>query len=84
MAKKQIDLVGTRNGLGLNQSEFWSRIGVTQSGGSRYETGRKMPKPVAMLFELVYGIKNDEGAALVLQDMRTRAKAQQIRTELGL
>ena len=25
---------------GLNQSQFWSRIGVTQSGGSRYESGR--------------------------------------------
>ena len=72
MAKKQIDLVGTRNGLGLNQSEFWSRIGVTQSGGSRYETGRKMPKPVAMLFELVYGIKNDDAAESTLRVLRTR------------
>ena len=73
MAKKQVDLVGTRNALGLNQSEFWSRIGVTQSGGSRYETGRKMPKPVAMLFELVYDTKNDDAAALALQTLRTRA-----------
>ena len=72
MAKKQIDLVGTRNGLGLNQSEFWSRIGVTQSGGSRYETGRKMPKPVAMLFELVYAIKNDDAATTTLQTLRIR------------
>lgn len=28
--------------LGLNQSEFWSRVGITQSGGSRYETGREI------------------------------------------
>ena len=70
MAKKQIDLVGTRNALGLNQSAFWSRIGVTQSGGSRYETGRKMPKPVAMLFELVYGIKNDAKAVEGLMALR--------------
>ena len=34
---------------GLNQSDFWTRFGVTQSGGSRYESGRSMPKPVAML-----------------------------------
>lgn len=39
---------------GLNQSDFWSRIGVTQSGGSRYESGRKMPRPVAILLQLVY------------------------------
>ena len=35
-----------RQRLGLNQQEFWTRIGVTQSGGSRYESGRSMPKPV--------------------------------------
>ncbi|HXF66705.1 MAG TPA: helix-turn-helix domain-containing protein, partial [Burkholderiales bacterium] len=40
--------------LGLNQQEFWSRIGVTQSGGSRYESGRAMPKPVRELLRLVH------------------------------
>lgn len=40
--------------LGLNQQEFWSRVGVTQSGGSRYESGRKMPKPVRELVRLVH------------------------------
>jgi len=43
-----------RNRLGMNQSEFWSRIGVTQSGGSRYESGRALPKPVRELVRLVY------------------------------
>lgn len=43
-----------RNQLGLNQQEFWSRVGVTQSGGSRYESGRNMPKPVRELVRLVY------------------------------
>lgn len=32
-----------------NQTEFWSRFGVTQSGGSRYESGREVPAPVAIL-----------------------------------
>lgn len=32
-----------------NQSEFWKRFGVTQSGGSRYESGRPIPKPTALL-----------------------------------
>ncbi len=43
-----------RRQLGLNQQEFWSRIGVTQSGGSRYESGRRMPKPVRELLRLVH------------------------------
>ena len=51
-----------RNRLHLNQEEFWSRIGVTQSGGSRYETGRSMPKPVRELLRLVHieGIELDQ------------------------
>lgn len=44
-----------RQHLGMNQHEFWSRIGVTQSGGSRYESGRRMPKPVKALLTLAYG-----------------------------
>ena len=43
-----------RKKLGLNQMDFWSRIGVTQSGGSRYESGRNMPKPVRELLRLVH------------------------------
>lgn len=43
-----------RRQLGLNQQEFWTRIGVTQSGGSRYESGRSMPKPVRELLRLVH------------------------------
>ena len=42
-----------RQRLGLNQDEFWTKIGVTQSGGSRYESGREMPKPVRELLRLV-------------------------------
>lgn len=43
-----------RRKLGLNQQEFWTKIGVTQSGGSRYESGRDMPKPVRELLRLVH------------------------------
>ena len=43
-----------RRQLGLNQHEFWSRIGVTQSGGSRYESGRNMPRPVQELLRVVH------------------------------
>lgn len=39
----------------MNQLEFWKRVGVTQSGGSRYESGRNIPRPVQLLLTLVYG-----------------------------
>ena len=43
------NLADYRRTQGLNQSAFWSRYGVTQSGGSRYESGRNLPTPVAIL-----------------------------------
>ncbi len=43
-----------RRNLGLNQQAFWGKIGVTQSGGSRYESGRNMPKAVRELLRLVH------------------------------
>jgi DNA-binding transcriptional regulator YiaG len=43
-----------RRKRGLNQQEFWPLIGVTQSGGSRYETGRRMPVPVRELLRIVH------------------------------
>jgi predicted transcriptional regulator len=43
-----------RRKLGLNQHDFWSKVGVTQSGGSRYESGRSMPRPVRELVRLVH------------------------------
>ena len=43
-----------RHRLGLNQQQFWSAVGVTQSGGSRYESGRNMPRPVRELVRLVH------------------------------
>ncbi|MDR2364340.1 MAG: helix-turn-helix domain-containing protein [Zoogloeaceae bacterium] len=50
----EIDPKEIRKKLGLNQQQFWSRINVTQSGGSRYESGRSMPKPVRELLRLVH------------------------------
>ena len=48
-----------RKKSGLNQSDFWSAVGVTQSGGSRYESGAKMPVQVNELLRLVYIEKVD-------------------------
>ena len=50
----KIDVREIRRKLGMNQSQFWSKIGVTQSGGSRYESGRNIPRPVQALLRLVH------------------------------
>ena len=46
-----------RKKLNVNQSEFWSRVGLGQSAGSRYESGRNIPRPVQMLLRIAYGAK---------------------------
>lgn len=53
-----INAAAERKASGLNQHDFWSRYGVTQSGGSRYESGRTVPKPVRMLMALDIGKAN--------------------------
>ena len=40
---------------GTNQSVFWQRVGIGQSAGSRYESGRNIPRPVQMLLRIAYG-----------------------------
>lgn len=49
------DVKACREKLGLNQGQFWSPLGVTQSGGSRYESGRSIPNAVQMLLHMTYG-----------------------------
>ena len=58
-----------RQRAGLNQTQFWSRVGIGQSAGSRYESGRNIPRPVQMLLRIAYGT--------------TAQSARQIRALLG-
>jgi transcriptional regulator with XRE-family HTH domain len=51
---KKVNARKLRKSLGLNQAAFWGRIEVTQSGGSRYENGRPLPRPVRKLLGIVY------------------------------
>ncbi|HEX8988413.1 MAG TPA: helix-turn-helix domain-containing protein [Rhodocyclaceae bacterium] len=60
-ATDKIDAREIRRKLGLNQQQFWSKLGVTQSGGSRYESGRNMPRPVQHLLRLVHVEQIDIG-----------------------
>jgi transcriptional regulator with XRE-family HTH domain len=53
-ANDKVDARDIRRKLGMNQQQFWSKLGVTQSGGSRYESGRNMPRPVQHLLRLVH------------------------------
>lgn len=60
----EIDPVAVRKKRGLNQSQFWNKLGVTQSGGSRYESGRTIPRPVKILLALSYGTEKQRAKTL--------------------
>lgn len=75
---KKIDLsdpAAIRKLRGENQSTFWSRFGVTQSGGSRYETDRAIPKPTAILMALyLSGRIDDKALADICKAVSTKGK----------
>lgn len=58
------DIYELRRKLKLNQQEFWSALGVTQSGGSRYENGRTIPTSVKLLLTIVYGTDKQSNSLL--------------------
>ena len=47
-----------------SQATFWARFGVTQSSGSRFETGLGVPPPVALLVKLYINGKLSDGDLL--------------------
>ena len=55
MSTDKFDLKEMRKKRGMNQSNFWAPLGVTQSGGSRYESDRNIPAPVESLVTIAYG-----------------------------
>lgn len=48
----------------LSQTEFWAKFETTQSGGSRYESGRAIPQPVQVLLNLALAPKAQASAML--------------------
>lgn len=48
------EILKKRLELGLTQHQFWGAVSVSQTCGSRYESGRAMPKPVMTLLKLAY------------------------------
>ena len=53
-----MDVKQIRNKAQLNQTEFWGRVGCTQSTGSRYESGRAVPRAVQTLIKIAYGTRH--------------------------
>lgn len=66
------DVLELRAKLRLNQSQFWAPLGVTQSGGSRYESGRTIPRPVQKLLAIAYG--TEKQAEAMIDSLRKRDK----------
>lgn len=59
------------------QADFWGRIGITQSAGSRYENARKIPRTTQILLRLAYGSERDAHKLLTrLREAPMRAKYQ--------
>lgn len=78
MAKQSFikDYRALRRKLDMNQTEFWHRLGVTQSGGSRYEaSSRRVPTPVAMMAVIAYGTQDQANAMIAaLRPQETTTK----------
>lgn len=73
MSTNQSAVRAMRKKLGLNQQTFWGKLGLTQSAGSRYESGRTIPKPVVQLLTMAYG--TDKQAQAALSKLRAREAA---------
>lgn len=79
--KRDPDLLALRRACGLTQREFWGKVGITQSGGSRYEHGQRMARPVALLIDLLY-VRAIDTAKLHGEEIRVLAGLQQAYPDL--
>lgn len=65
MKTPNFDAKAKRKQLGLNQTDFWTPVGVGQSRGSRYEAGnRAVPNTVVALLVLRYGTEKQKAKML--------------------
>jgi DNA-binding transcriptional regulator YiaG len=70
-ARSGPDLKALRSALRINQTTFWKGLQATQSGGSRYESGRNIPASIRALVILVFG--SEEHARQQLEALRNPA-----------
>jgi transcriptional regulator with XRE-family HTH domain len=70
---------GLRERAGMRQKAFWASLGLTQSGGSRYEQGQTIPRSIRILMFAMYvaGVNVDatteEGAAELIRLAKLQA-----------
>ncbi|WP_422614283.1 hypothetical protein [Aromatoleum evansii] len=65
----------------MNRSEFWSQLSVTQSGGSRYESGKTLQNSVRRLLHVTYDTDKQAGDLLAwLRSKGSRRPARGART----
>ncbi|HEY3600064.1 MAG TPA: XRE family transcriptional regulator [Paraburkholderia sp.] len=53
-AVDRVLIIGYRKKKKESQRQFWARFGVTQSRGSRFESGAEIPAPVSILLGLYF------------------------------
>jgi len=58
----------------MNQGEFWSIFQTTQSGGSRYESGRDIPESVQVLLNIAFG--TEAKSAAIVESLRALGKVK--------
>lgn len=73
-ARSGPDLKALRRALRINQTTFWKGLQATQSGGSRYESGRNIPASIRALVILVFG--SEQHARQQLDALRNPAPAK--------
>lgn len=56
----------------LHRDEFSGVIGVCQSAGSQYESGKTVPDPILLLLNIAYG--NRQTAAAIVEHLRRSVK----------
>ena len=52
----------------LTQADFWVPLGITQSTGSRFGSGRELPGPIQILLNLALG--KGENATAIVESLR--------------
>ncbi|PLZ04438.1 hypothetical protein CY652_01900 [Burkholderia sp. WAC0059] len=57
----RIQIIAYRKKKKESQRRFWARFGVTQSRGSRFESGADIPAPVSILLGLYFNKTISDG-----------------------
>ncbi|MFC5431902.1 helix-turn-helix transcriptional regulator [Paraburkholderia sp.] len=57
----RISIIAYRKKRRESQRRFWARFGVTQSRGSRFESGAEIPPPVSILLGLYFNKTISDG-----------------------